>query len=316
MDVLADVLNTAKVESQVFGRSVLSAPWGFQVPPGPQASFHVVALGSCWIHVGGERPVQLFQGDVFLLPHGSGHSLTSSDSVEITPMSGIEVLDPLVSEGTCTLIPGPGPKTVLVCGVFRFRRWDTHPFLSQLPEFIHIPAEQNQVAAPLRAVLELLLSESRNPNLAGTMVVQRLADVMFVHILRTWIAQQGDGIQGWLPSLRDPQVGRSLALIHKEPGRDWNVEELATEAGMSRSAFSKRFTTLVGQSPMAYLTRWRMDLAARLLQDTEDTLFEVARRVGYTSEYAFNRAFKQTHGQPPGQFRRGEVRGKGIEDVG
>jgi AraC-like DNA-binding protein len=192
---------------------------------------------------------------------------------------------------------------VLLCGAYRFEHEGVHPLMSLLPPLIHLRAEAGVLSGPLEAVLRLLVAEYTQPGPGTVTVTSRLVDVLFIQIIRGWLEQQPEGSTGWLGAVRDPQVGRTLALMHGEPQRDWTVESLAAEVACSRATFARRFRELVGETPLVYLTRLRMDVAARMLRDSDIPLAVIAERVGYASEFAFNRTFHRVRGTPPGRYR-------------
>jgi len=306
VDVLADVLASTRIGGTVFCRSELTAPWGMTFEPASRAGLHIVARGTCWLRLRGQgAPLRLSQGDVILLPHGAGHSLMSDPGVRPEPFT--QVLErSRVSQGPHGMslsLKGKGDSTVLLCGAYRFEHEGVHPLLSLLPRLIHIPAEAGHVAGALEAVVCLLESEYAQPGPGTVAATARLVDVLFIHVVRRWLARQPEGRAGWLGAVRDAQVGRALALMHGEPQRAWGVESLATEVACSRATFARRFRELVGEPPLVYLTRLRMDVAARLLRESEASLAEIAGRVGYASEFAFNRTFHRVRGVPPGRYR-------------
>ncbi|WP_428261413.1 AraC family transcriptional regulator [Haliangium sp.] len=302
MDVLADVLSATRIGGTIFTKTMLLAPWGVQFDPASKAGFHIVLQGSAWLRVSGtDEPVALHQGDVVLLPHGAGHSLASDLRVEPT------TVDEMLATN-CARLPAAAADVALsaatlMCGAYQFERDAVHPLLALLPPVIHVLAEGGHVAGPLQSVMRLLVDEYDHGGPGSTAVVTRLIDVLFIYIIRCWADAQREGTAGWLGALRDPQIGRALAAIHRQPERDWSLEALAGEVGMSRSSFVRRFGRLVGEPPLGYLTRWRMDVAARLLRETDRPMAQIADRVGYRSEYAFNRAFQRTRGVPPGRYR-------------
>lgn len=306
MDVLADVLSATRIGGTVFARSELTSPWGMAFEPGSRAGLHIVARGSCWLRLKGKSSyLHVAQGDVVLLPHGTGHSLTSDPTVQPLPFEQI-LKRCQVSQnanGMSLSMQGKGPSTVLLCGAYRFEHEGAHPLLSLLPPLIHIPADGGLAAGPMEAVLRLLVAEYSQPGPGSVTVTARLVDVLFIHVIRCWLEQQPEGSAGWLGAVRDPQVGRALALMHAEPRRDWTVDMLAAEVACSRATFARRFRELVGEPPLVYLTRLRMEVAARLLRESDQPLAAVAERVGYASEFAFNRTFHRVRGMPPGRYR-------------
>lgn len=303
MDVLADVLSNTRLDGKVFCRSEMKAPWGMTFDTSAQAVFHVVARGTCWLRTRSlPAPVQLVQGDVLLLPHGSGHTVLSDPTVR--PVSFTELMARgLFDEDGNLRHGGDGPPTVLLCGAYRFEHHGVHPLLSLLPDLIHVPADGDAVAPRLEPTVRMLISEFAQPGPGSAAVTARLVDVLFIHIIRRWLERQPGGAGGWLGAVRDPQVGRALARMHAEPRRNWTVESLAAEVALSRATFARRFRELVGEPPLEYLTRWRMDLASRLLRETDEPLALIAGHVGYTSEFAFNRTFHRVRGLPPGRYR-------------
>lgn len=306
MDVLADVLAATRIGGTVFARTRLQHPWGIVFEPGSRAGLHIVAQGECWLRLRGRREaVHLTQGDVVLLPHGAGHSLISAPNIQPLPFSTMLARCQVSQSphGMSMSLEGTGPSTVLLCGAYRFEQEGVHPLLSLLPPLIHLRKDAKGLTGPLEAVLLLLVAEYTQPGQGSVTVTSRLVDVLFIHIIRGWLQQQPEGSAGWLGAMRDPQVGRALALMHGAPERDWTVESLAAEAACSRATFARRFRELVGAPPLAYLTDLRMAVAARLLRDGEEPLATIARRVGYASEFAFNRTFHRVRGVPPGRYR-------------
>jgi AraC-like DNA-binding protein len=306
MDVLADVLAATHIGGTLFCRSELAAPWGMLFEPASRAGLHIVARGSCWLRTRGRsEPLHLAQGDVVLLPHGAGHGLISAPNVQPLPFPKL-LGRCQVSQGANGMslsLEGKGPTTVLLCGVYSFEHEGVHPLLSLLPPLIHLRADAGLLSGPLESVLRLLVAEYTQPGPGSVTVTSRLVDVLFIHIIRGWLEQQPEGSAGWLGAVRDAQVGRALALMHGEPQRDWTVESLAVEVACSRATFSRRFRELVGEPPLVYLTRLRMDVAARMLRDSNQPLAGIAERVGYASEFAFNRTFHRVRGVPPGRYR-------------
>jgi len=304
MDVLTDVLDSLGLHGRLFCRSVLSAPWCLALPAGEHAHFHVIERGGAWLHLDGHKaPLALGAGDLVVLPHGRGHRLSDSPGRPPTP---IAQLLPGKGSGRCTLLRhgGGGAETSMICGSFAFRQRQGHPLLSLLPPMIHVGGEAGHAPEWLDATLRVLAAESRSTSPGRETIVARLIDVLFVQVLRVWLADQPSDGSGWLGALKDPRISAALAAMHEQPEHPWTVSELASQARWSRSPFAARFTALVGEPPLAYLTRWRMQVAAGLLLRETLSIGEVASRVGYESEPAFNKAFKRATGITPGAFRR------------
>jgi AraC-like DNA-binding protein len=301
MDVLSDVIAIMRTGRPRSARISWRAPWGQRFPAEPgSATFQVVLRGSCWFLPSEGEPVALSMGDVVFLPQGDGYALT--DSLE-TPLAE-PVCDPYRDAGVIgsAAFGGSGAETVTLCCGYRLDHARTHPSLRSLPAVIHLPARLGR-HPELRAAVDLLTREIENPRLGADTVVSSLLDILQLYILRAWFEAEGAycSHSGWAAALADPAVSAALDAIHRDP---WTVQSLGERAGLSRAAFSRRFTDLVGKPPLAYLTWWRLSTAARLLQETDASVAEVSRRVGYGSEFAFGNAFKREHGISPGRYRR------------
>lgn len=293
MDVLSDTIAALRTGRPGSGLTVRHAPWGREYRSVSGAGFHLVLDGSCWLVPRRSEPVPLAVGDVVLLYRDVGHGLADRPD---TPLS--EVAAP----GEPTVVAGPGARTALLCGVYEFAHDWTHPLLDGLPDVVHVPAGTDpQVTATVGLLTaELAADADRRPG--ADALTPALLDALLVYVLRAWLAAHAD--HGWGTALHDPAVARALDTMHAEPAHPWTVGELGAAAGMSRATFARRFTGSVGEPPLAYLTRWRMITAARALRDTDAPLAAIARTVGYSSEYAFAKAFKRAHGTAPGQYRR------------
>ena len=210
------------------------------------------------------------------------------------------------------ILSGKGGSTHLICAAYDYDREVAHPLLSLLPSLLFVPRADIPDGGAVQTTLRLLGHELTARAAGAAAIVDRLIDVLFVHVIRAWIAAQRDQGSSWLLALRDTNVARVLAIMHANPAASWTIETLAREANLSRATLTRRFTTLVGESPLAYLTRWRMDLAARDLRETADAVGAIAHRVGYESEFAFSRAFSRARGRPPGRYRA-EMRASGKQ---
>lgn len=304
MDVLADVLSVMRVGGTRLDQLVAAAPWAVRLPDADIAAFHVVTQGTCWVTVPGQAPVQLLPGDIALLPRGTRHIISSAPRLKASPYEDLVAQLPVPSTGFGGRLElrGVGPETKLMCGGYRYERGGLQ-LLALLPPIVHVPA--SLTGAGLAATIPMLAAELLDDEPGGQTVVDRLVDVLFVHILRAWARQ--DERAHWLSALRDPYVAAALSAIHEQPARSWTVAELAELAGMSRAVFAKRFSELVGEPPNTYLTRWRMELSARRLRATDDPLSAVARSVGYASEFAFSRAFVRVRGVRPSVYRTAQL---------
>jgi AraC-like DNA-binding protein len=308
VSAIGETLRYLRMSGIFYCPSELSEPWGIELPPLPGCVwFHVVTSGSCTIDVHGTTRT-VSPGDLVLVPRGDGHRAWGTAAAP-TPVVW-DLPHDYVSEQYAVLRHGGGGAvTNVVCGGVRFDQPGARHLIDALPPLIHIEASRSTRTDWMRATLELLGDETREVSPGSDAVVSRLCDIVVIQAIRTWIERDPAARSGWLGALRDQQVGAAIARVHAEPERDWTVASLATEAAMSRSAFAARFTQLVGEPAMNYVTRWRMLVAADRLQNTEDTVATVAAGVGYESEAAFSRAFKRVLGSTPGVARRGESSG-------
>ncbi|MEU8892645.1 AraC family transcriptional regulator [Streptomyces sp. NPDC048442] len=309
MDILTEALASMRTGRPASVRTTGRAPFGLRLPPVAGAGFHVVLSGTCWLvpleDAAHQQPLPLGPGDVIFLRDGHGHILADHPDTPAEDERACQ-FSPGSPLGTVT-VGGDGPRTHLLCGNYHLDQARPHPLVRQLPEIIHLPA--NHVRYPeLAAAVQLLRMELEQPRPGSVGIVPALIDSLLLYILRAWLEERPAGqAKGWAAALGDTAVAPALAAIHEGPGAQWTVESLAARAGLSRAAFARRFNDLVGEPPMAYLTRWRMTTAARLLRESEVPLSAVAARTGYGSEYAFAKAFKREYGQAPGGYRR-EVR--------
>jgi AraC-like DNA-binding protein len=304
-DALTAVVETLRLRGRLYCRMELSAPWGMAFPRTNDAHFHALEHGSCWLRTdGAAAPIALTGGDLVVLPHGGGHSLADSPETPLVPLSTIVGAEK--AEGPVLLRHGgEGVKTTLICGAFQFERRDGSPLLSALPSVIHLRSSARDERSLLETSLKLLTVEAKNPQAGTQALISRLTDVVFIQALRAWVEALPEGSGGWLGALNDRQVGNALSILHQQANRRWTLASLAAAVGMSRSRFTDRFAALVGETPLAYLTRWRMHLAAGRLHPEGARVAEVAQAVGYKSETAFAKAFRRTFGVSASAYRRG-----------
>ena len=334
MDVLSDVLRVIRLSGAVFFVAEFSSPWAIESPPSrslapfimPRAEcftiFHVLAEGNCWVKVKGEPPLQMVAGDVLVVPQGDDHVMGSDLALKPTPM---RVLIPQIPwPGMPPVIHGSGGKVArFVCG-YLYCDQKFNPLFSALPRLLCVRSREGGVVLEpvgaankppdrslsfhaglwLNTTLYYLIKEAQAQSTTNQPMLARLTELMFLEVLRHYMQELAPDQKGWLAGLKDPYVNRAITLLHVQPARAWTVEDLARDAGVSRSALAGRFTDLIGESPMRYLTGWRMHLARQLLCEGHHSLAEVAERVGYESEYAFNRAFKRQVGEPPAAWRK------------
>jgi AraC-like DNA-binding protein len=309
MDVLADLLAASGVRGTLGDRIEAGEDWGWWAAGAPGAQFHAVTSGTTWVAPAGEAPRQLMPGDVLLLPNGAPHVLASDPTALARTTE--HRFEPWSRARTGVVRIGSGPvRTHILCASYQHDPAVSTPLLSLLPEVVHIRAEHGGGA--LDETVRLLARELADPQIATTVVLDSLVEILLVQLLRAWLATEPAGVDGSpLGVLRDPVVGAAVAKLHEDPGRAWTTATLAREAAVSRATLSRRFPAVVGETPGAYLTRWRMDLAARRLRDTDDSLEQIARAVGYTSVYAFSRAFSRARSLPPGRYRAAARAGHG-----
>jgi AraC-like DNA-binding protein len=300
MDPLADVMDVSRVRGALLASVHARAPWGLDLPQSSGAAFHAVTAGTAWLRVEGFEPLQLMPGDLLLLPTGVPHRLSSALEVRCTPLDRAAKQGLMTAEGDLVL-EGPGAATTFVCAGYDYDHDIAQTLLSLLPAVLHVPSDP-VAGTRIAAVVSLLAAELGEREAGARAAVARLIDLLLVHAVRAWSATE-DQPASWLRALNDPVIARALALLHERPQEAWTLERLAAEVHVSRATLARRFTELVGEPPLMYLRRWRMDLAARRLKDTTDPVETIARSVGYTSEYAFNRAFSRHRGQPPGRYR-------------
>lgn len=304
-DRLARVLHTLRMRGTFYCDSTLTEPWALTMPVLPDAiSFHVITAGTCWLRVDDAEPVELRAGDMALVTRGLGHDLLSAP--DAAPRERVEELPQEYRTPHYSVLNhgGGGRATKLICGIVSFDEPTARELVASLPPVIHLRGDGMAVAPALRDTLRLMADELAHARPGGEAVATRLADILVVQAIRAWLDREPDARDGWLRALDDERIGTVLEEIHRDPGHDWNLTSLARTAAMSRSAFSARFTELVGEAPISYLTRWRMNLAQMRLTEGDASIAEVASDVGYGSEAAFNRAFARTIGRTPGAVRR------------
>jgi len=310
IDVLSDVLSAVRLKSAVFFDVACFAPWVTSVPDGrtiassvlPGAEhlipYHAVTGGGCWGGVAGEEPIRLEAGDIIVLPHGHPHALSSAPGMR-TPIDLSIYVRPPDGQLPVPLRLGEGDEeTRLVCGYLGCDARPFNPLLQSLPSCLVIHDREGW----LTRFVDLALHESRQRRAGGQSVLSKVSELMFVEVLRRYLEGIGSEQTGWLAGLRDPHTGRALSLLHEKPKHPWTLDELAHGVGLSRSTLAERFTQLVGQPPMQYLSQWRMQLAAGMLSKGAK-VGEAASEVGYESEAAFSRAFKRLVGVSPAIWR-------------
>jgi AraC-like DNA-binding protein len=264
--------------------------------------FHIVAEGNCWVKAKADICQALSPGDIIIFPHGDAHIL--GDRLDQKPIPMAELLPaPPWQEPLILTYGGGGKISRLVCGFLQCEQLLLHPFLKSLPGFMHIQVFAEPTAPLLKTGIQQIIQEADCAQPGSVCLLTRLVELMFIEILRNYMQNSPNEQMGGILALNDPIIGQALNCIHEDPARPWTVSDLAKQVKVSRSALASRFTKLLGQPPMQYLTQWRLQLATYFLQNTDDTIAKIANQVGYESEAAFNRAFKRYAGNPPGAWR-------------
>jgi len=319
MDPITDIFRTMHVGAVVHSRLEATAPWGLvravenagvasedskgrKIRPIELAHFGMISRGNCWLMLDGiADPIPLTGGDCFLVAPGSSYSLRDKPSTptrsfcEVAPRAGTNVVQ----------YGGGGEPTTVISGFLSFDTASLRSVTQLLPCLILIKAEQAQSLA-LHTTLQLLASEMAEQTPGGEVVANRLAEVLFIQTIRAYIASGAENCKrGWLRAIFDSRIGAALKSVHENLNYPWTVESLADKAGMSRSAFAAQFKELLGQTPLEYVTDWRMQKATQLLREQDKKLIDVAQSVGYESDAAFSRAFKRIVGITPGEYRHG-----------
>lgn len=298
MDLLADVLAASGVRGTVAARIEAGESWGWLAQNVRGAAFHAVTSGTVWLGLPGQLPIKLSPGDVVLLPRGSEHRLGS----DLEALQRGDAAATQADDGGMYRI-GSGPvQAHVLCAHYQYDPAVSIQIFKLLPDLVHLRADHG--GDSLSDTVRLLARELARPQLATSVVLDSLVDILLVQLLRVWLAARPEPSgPSWLGVLGDPLIGEAVSKLHQEPARDWTTAALAAAVNVSRATLTRRFPAVIGQTPGEYLTRWRMDLAARRLRDTNDTLEDIAQAVGYTSVYAFNRAFSRAHALSPGRYR-------------
>ena len=316
MDALSEILRVVRLVGAIFIHARFTAPWCYQSPCADSAApllepgaervviFHLITEGECFVELGDLPPTRLSAGDVIIFPRGDAHRMASEPG--LTPAFGAR-LDVVLSRRPRQLAyGGGGPTTRIVCGYLACDDRLARMLLAGLPPLVRVNVRGSNAGAWLEASVRYALAEARSPRPGGAGVLAKLAEVLFIEVLRLYMNEQRAGRTGWLAGLGDPIVGPALNALHNRPAHAWTLEELASAAATSRSVLAERFHHLVGSTPMQYLTQWRMLLAANLLCRSNSPLARIAEDVGYHTDTAFSRAFRREFGAPPATWRRSQ----------
>jgi AraC-like DNA-binding protein len=320
MDALSELLRVVKLRGALFFDSDCSAPWCVSSPPSAELGryfgvpdarvieFHFVAQGRGYIRVGGET-IPIAAGDIVMMPHGDAHHMGNGLAVEA--LDGAQALPPFLrGEVHRSSFGGGGEVTRLVCGFLACEGELVAPLLAGLPRVVRVQLRGDRYGDSLEQMVRHALDQHADRVPGSDAIVARLAEMLFTEALRRYAAGLPPDRSGWLAGAADPSVGRALAALHQRPAHAWTLDDLAAEAGVSRSSLTERFARYLGQAPMAYLADWRLQLAAEALHTTSRSVMTIAGDVGYESEAAFNRAFKRRFALPPARYRK--LRREGV----
>ncbi len=329
LDTLSNLLRTVRLRGAVFYYVSFRDQWSAEAPHGSEIAaavmpgckhameYHMIAKGSGWAAISGQPPVKLATGDIVMFPHGDSHVLSSAPNMEPFRLTADWIFStrnlpkpfPIayhhgVLEPGATL-PIEEAKTIAVCGFLGCDLKPFNPLIAALPRMLHLPAAR--AGDWVSRVIDQAVTESNHPRPGGSAILERLSEMMFVDASRRYLEDLPEDATGWLAGLRDKFIGQALALIHERPDKSWSIDSLAHEVGLSRSAFFERFVKYLGLPPMQYLTNWRIQLASRLLRETNLKVAGIAMEVGYESEATFSRAFRRLVGAPPAAWRKAQT---------
>jgi AraC-like DNA-binding protein len=314
MDVLSEVLKVVKLQGAMFYNGEFSSPWSvsaasshalaryFETGVEHVIVYHFLTEGRASVRLEDGEHISLTAGDIVMLPHGDPHIVENGPATKTIDDS--HNLDDVLAQGLkLWRLGGGGEVTKFVCGYMACEPRLSQVFLSGLPRLFKVNIRNDASGRWLENSIRFSVNEADASRAGGEAVLAKLSEVLFVETLRAYIAHLPAGQIGWLGGARDSEVGKTLALMHRNPAHPWTIASLAKEAGLSRSVLAERFRHYLGETPMAYLTRWRLQVGAQMLGSTSYSVAQIASEVGYESESAFNRAFKREFGTPPARFR-------------
>jgi|GEM_PF-62487 len=292
MDIVSNMLSTLRLDASIFLHSTFCNDWVIDIGQINVATFHLISHGNCWLHLPRKKPVSLNERDLVVLPHNAPHLITNSseDPSPDTPRN-------TPADVVC------GPSVTLICGTAVFNQNYWNPLVEALPEYIILPTLDSRDTT-LGKVIEALITECESNESGSEAIIDRLADILFIEVLRAYVKKENSS--PGLVALTDPKISRALEAFYADPGKSWNVENLAAVAFMSRSAFAERFQKLLGSSPMHYVSKWRMQCAHKQLTESSESVGDIAQDCGYNSEESFAKAFRKEFGVSPKAVRRRE----------
>lgn len=299
---LGETLHYLKLSGAFYCKSEMNGTWGISLPSMPNTSmFHIVTAGACVIEHGEQR-IEAKAGDFIFIPKGQGHIVRSDADADAEDLFSL----PREQISHCyeTLKMGDeGEKTTILCGVVQLDHPCAEFIIDSMPDMIYLESAKSTYSSWMSNTVRVISEEAEQTQIGGETILTRLADVLVIQALRYWITHNAEAKQGWLFAMKDKRIGKSLSLIHSNPERQWTLESLGREIGMSRTAFASNFTALVGEPMLQYLTKWRMNLAVMRLKDGEKVTPELVEQLGYRSESAFRRTFKKVTGKNTSAFR-------------
>jgi AraC-like DNA-binding protein len=319
MDVLSEVLKVVQLKGAIYYNGEFSEPWSLRSPPshvlaphfaaggGHVITYHLLTDGQAFASLEHGDRLILTAGDIVIFPHGDPHIIGNGLRVKTVDLESD--LHQIFTQGLkLARTGGGGDVTKFVCGYMSCDPQLSRVFLAGLPAIFKVSIRDDAAGQWLENSIRFSVEEADASRAGGEAVLAKLSEVLFVETLRRYITELPPEQTGWLAGVRDPEIGRALALLHRKPAQPWTIADLAREVGLSRSVLAERFRHYLGEPPMSYLTRWRLQLGAQLLKSSSRSVAEIAAEVGYESEAAFNRAFKREYRLPPARFRN-EVRG-------
>jgi AraC-like DNA-binding protein len=317
MDPLAQIVQVIKLDSAIYLNGEFSEPWCMSSPeacalapllsPGAEQViiYHLLCEGKAHAHLHDGTRVSLSPGDLIVFPHGHSHMVGSG--THVTPVDAVDAL-PAVLERRLEVVQmgGGGLRSRFICGYLVCDPQISQGFLGGLPPFIKVNIREDQPGQWLENTLKFSVEQAARTDIGSDPMLTKLSEVLFAETLRRYLQTLPEGQTGWLAGAKDPEVGKALTLLHQRHADPWTVAALAQETGLSRTVLSERFRHFLGEPPMTYLTRWRLQLGARALASTSHSVAQIALENGYESEAAFNRAFKREYGLPPARYRKGK----------
>ncbi len=315
MDVLSEVLKAVKLDGALFYNAEYSAPWCVRSPAsqvvaqylGPDSRhvilYHLLTEGRGYAYVErDEKRVALTAGDIVVFPHGDAHIM--GNGAPIKPVDSGQEVERVLAQGLAvSRLGGGGELTKYVCGYMACEPQLCQVLLGGLPSIFKVHIRDGASGQWLENSIRYSVEQASSAGPGGGAVLAKLSEVLFVETLRRYVAHLPEEQSGWLAGVRDAEVGKALALLHRQPAHPWTIAELANEVGISRSVLAERFRRYISETPIGYLTRWRLHLGAQSLKTTSNSVVQIASDVGYESEASFNRAFKREFGLPPARFR-------------